>query len=408
MSTSTEVAERRSETPAAVFRNQFERMSSEISAALPPHIPAERFMRVVLTAVNGNPDLLKADRKSLFEASMKSAQDGLLPDGRDGAFVVFNAKTKVKDDNGREREVYINKVQWMPMVAGILKKVRNSGALISIGAHVAYDADRFLYVLGDEERIEHEPALGANRGKPKAVYAIAKTKDGGIYREVMTVAEVEKVRNVSRAKNSGPWVQWWDEMARKTVIRRLSKRLPMSTDLDDLIRRDDELYDFNKNGRAEGQTERMFQPVENPLQDTIDHDTVTGEVLVDGQDPAPASFGESPDRAGEGAGTKPQEAGPAPTNAARQRGHTAEEAQADRVVDGDGKVLKDKGPTASQDGAQAHWQRVQDARAAGIEAAKRPNARKNPPSELKGDGREDEHDAWIEGFDLGRSGEAEG
>ncbi len=63
-------------------------------------------------------------------------------------------------------------------------------------------------------------------------------KDGGVYREIMTVADVEKVRAISRAKDSGPWTVWWDEMARKTVLRRLSKRLPMSSDLDDLIHRD--------------------------------------------------------------------------------------------------------------------------------------------------------------------------
>jgi len=60
----------------------------------------------------------------------------------------------------------------------------------------------------------------------------------------MTTVEVEKVRQSSRAKNATPWTQWWDQMAKKTAIRRLSKRLPMSTDLDDLIRRDDELHDI--------------------------------------------------------------------------------------------------------------------------------------------------------------------
>lgn len=62
----------------------------------------------------------------------------------------------------------------------------------------------------------------------------------------MSLGEIEKVRKVSRAATNGPWVEWWEEMARKTVLRRLSKRLPMSTDVDDLIRRDDDLYDFSK------------------------------------------------------------------------------------------------------------------------------------------------------------------
>ncbi len=262
-------ADSKKQTPGAEFRDQFQRMEPEIATALPPHVPVDRFMRIVLTAVNANPALLRADRRSLFEASMKSAQDGLLPDGKDGAFVTFRVNDKYKDDRGRWCDNWIDKVQWMPMVAGILKKVRNSGQLLSLSAYVAHDNDRFVYTLGDDERIEHEPAL-TDRGKPKLVYAIAKTKDGGIYREVMTVEEVEQVRSVSRAKDNGPWVSWWGEMARKTVIRRLAKRLPMSTDLDDLIRRDDALYDFSKRG-ADGQVERLFKPVESPLQDTIEH-----------------------------------------------------------------------------------------------------------------------------------------
>ena len=74
------------------------------------------------------------------------------------------------------------------------------------------------------------------------VYALAKTKDGAIYIEVMTVKDIEKVRASSRAKGAGPWTQWGGEMARKTVIRRLSTRLPMSTDLDETIRADDDMY----------------------------------------------------------------------------------------------------------------------------------------------------------------------
>jgi recombination protein RecT len=219
------------------FRDDVHAMEPQFVAALPPQIPVERFMRVVMTAVNSDPDLLRADKHSLFEAAVKAAQDGLLPDKRDGAFVIFSGK-----------------VQWMPMVGGILKKVRNSGELKSIAAHVVYSGDQFTYELGDEERIEHRPNLFGDRGEPIAVYAVAHTKDGGIYREIMSTKDVEKVRSVSKARNGGPWKEWWDEMARKTVIRRLAKRLPMSSDLDDIIRRDDEMYDLN---RREADVERL-------------------------------------------------------------------------------------------------------------------------------------------------------
>lgn len=222
--------------PIDEVRHALDRMAPQFKMALPPHVPVERFVRVVQTAVSGNPDMLLCDRTSLYGAAMRCAQDGLLPDGREAALVKFYDK---KDN--------INRAQYMPMVAGILKKVRNSGELETISAHVVYEKDHFDYVLGDDERIEHKPHIGEDRGKPILSYAIAKTKDGGIYREIMTETQVQAVRNISRTKDSGPWNgPFADEMRRKTVIRRLSKRLPMSTDLDDLIRADDDLYDVNQ------------------------------------------------------------------------------------------------------------------------------------------------------------------
>lgn len=218
-------------TPIESMRGTLKQMTPEFQAALPPQIPVEKFIRTTLTAVQMNPELLQADRRSLLGACMKAAQDGLLLDGREAAPVIFRTKEGPK-------------VQYMPMVGGILKKIRNSGELASISAQVVYEKDHFDYELGDDERIVHKPFLGEDRGKPIACYAIAKTKDGAIYREVMSVADVEKVRSSSRASNNGPWVQWWDEMARKTVIRRIAKRLPSSADLDQVLENDNEAVGF--------------------------------------------------------------------------------------------------------------------------------------------------------------------
>lgn len=220
--------------PIDQIRHQLDLMTPEFAVALPQHIPVDRFKRTVLTAVNQNPQLLNADRKSLLGACMRASQDGLYPDGREGALVIF--RTKVRDDKG---ERWTDAVQWMPMVYGILKKMRNSGELASITARAVYQNDTFRYVLGDEESIEHEPCLDGDPGELRAVYAVAKLKDGTVQREVMTKAQIEKVRGVSRAKDKGPWVDWYDEMARKTVIRRLSKYLPMSTEIDEMLRRED-------------------------------------------------------------------------------------------------------------------------------------------------------------------------
>jgi recombination protein RecT len=308
-----------------VFKSQVMNRESEFRMALPAHIPVERFMRVVNTAVTGNPDLLTADRVTLFQSAMKAAQDGLLPDGRDGALVIFAGK-----------------VQWMPMIGGILKKVRNSGELLSISAYVAYSNDEFEYSLGDEERITHRPALD-DRGRPRLVYAIAKTKDGGIYREVMTVAEVEKVRAVSRAKNAGPWKDWWDEMARKTVLRRLSKRLPMSSDLDDLVRRDDELYEFDAakaNEKAPAAASSSLsarldalagpsEPSHDPETGEITQDTETGEITQDTETGA-GDADPSSQAAGAEAGER-DSAGAAP--AADQDGEPDDRTEEEKLLD---------------------------------------------------------------------------
>jgi len=219
-------------TPMVAFRGTLEKMNKDLHDALPPQIPVEKFIRTTLTAVQMQPDLLAADRKSLLGSTMRAAQDGLLCDGREAALVIFNSKDKGKV------------VQYMPMVGGILKKIRNSGELASISAQVVYDKDHFEYTLGDDEHISHKPFLGSERGAQIAVYAIAKTKDGAIYREVMSVADVEKVRASSRAGKFGPWVDWWDEMAKKTVIRRLAKRLPSSADLDSVLAADNEASGF--------------------------------------------------------------------------------------------------------------------------------------------------------------------
>lgn len=215
-----------------VVKNDITRMEPQFKMALPPHIPAQKFVRILHTAVSTNNDLLNADRKSLFAACMKSAQDGLLPDGREAALVTFKDKSGAKI------------VNYMPMVNGILKKVRNSGELSSITAMVVHEKDRFRYwVDADGAHMEHEPVLFGERGHIIGTYALAKTKDGALYIEVMSEEEIKAVRSVSRARDSGPWAgAFADEMRKKSAIKRLSKRLPMSTDLEQTLRADDELY----------------------------------------------------------------------------------------------------------------------------------------------------------------------
>jgi recombination protein RecT len=212
--------------PIDILRRQLSSLP-EIAQNLPSTISPDKFRNVVVTAANMSPDLLTADRRSLLGACVKCAADGLVPDGREAALVLMGGK-----------------VSYMPMIAGILKRARNSGEIAALVVQVVHQNDKFTWRPCDPERpIEHEtPGLMEDRGKPVGAYAIARLKDGSTMAEVMNKDEIEKVRSVSRAKGNGPWVQWWDQMARKTVMRRLSKYLPMdAAPMEALLRRDDAL-----------------------------------------------------------------------------------------------------------------------------------------------------------------------
>lgn len=234
----TQVAAPKAPTAMMQFRGDLAKMKSQFATALPKHIPVERFMRVVATAIQNSPALLRCERQSLFNACMKAAQDGLLPDGREGAIVPFGEN----EDGQTKREL----ATWMPMVAGLRKIARNSGEISNWESHVVRKGDRFEFRLGDDPFIRHEPTLGSEKNPIIAAYSVCWFKDGSISREVMSIGEIEEVRKrYSRAKK-GPWndTAAYPEMCRKTVARRHSKMLPKSTDLDRVLHRDDELYDL--------------------------------------------------------------------------------------------------------------------------------------------------------------------
>jgi len=222
--------------PLTAFERDMAEYTPQILAVLPAHISLQRFERVVITAVNSNPELAKADRRSLFNACVKSAQDGLLPDGREAALVIFN--TKVKGPDGKDH--WEKRVQYMPMVAGIRIRMRNSGEVKSAVAEVIHENDEFHHEKGDNPHIIHKPIL-EDPGKPIGAYAIIKLTNGEVLREVMNLADIEKARAVSKMGDSGPWKTWFDEMARKTILRRCAKAAPMQSDLDTVFKRDDDL-----------------------------------------------------------------------------------------------------------------------------------------------------------------------
>jgi recombination protein RecT len=214
---STALDQRQPPTDLEVLRARInsEEVSEEIAAALPANVSIAKFKRVTLTALNETPALVGADRPSLFAAIVKCAQDGLLPDGREAALVIFNGKA-----------------QYMPMIGGYRKIAAEHGW--TLRAAVVYENDLFEHEEGFEPKLRHVRArLGEERGRMIGAYAVARHEDGRQETVVLDAAEVEKIRQVSRSKNRGPWVDWTDRMWEKTAGRKLFKQLPLGdTDLD--------------------------------------------------------------------------------------------------------------------------------------------------------------------------------
>lgn len=200
---------------------------AQLQMALPPHVLLDKFVRTVMTAIQSSDQLRKCDRQSLLKACMESAADGLLPDGREGAIVPHKMKTGQIE------------ATWMPMVWGLVKLVRQSGELLDMGSEIIRESDKFERWIDEKgPHFRHTPNL-LNEGDPMAVYAYARTKDGGFYIEVMSWTEVLRFKAMSKAKSEyGPWAQWTEEMAKARVIKRMCKRLPMSTDAQSAFERD--------------------------------------------------------------------------------------------------------------------------------------------------------------------------
>ena len=124
---------------------------------------------------------------------------------------------------------------------GLVELIRRSGDVTGIRAETVCEHDEFDWVNGE---ITHKVDWRRPRGQVQAVYAEAKMKDGDMQTAVMTAEEVESIRQRSRAGNNGPWKTDWSEMAKKTVVRRLSKMLPLSPEAQDNISKDDTQFEL--------------------------------------------------------------------------------------------------------------------------------------------------------------------
>lgn len=207
-----------------------EQMKKQMALAMPKHISVDRMARIALTEFRKNPKLQECEPLSFLAAVMLCGQLGVEVGPLGHAYLI---------PYGRECTFILG-------YKGMIDLARRSGQIISLTAHTVYENDKFNYAYGLDDKVEHVPALN-DRGKLIAVYAIAKLKGGGHQFEVLSKEEIDKIRETSKAKNSGPWVGHYDEMAKKTAIRRLFKYLPVSIEMQKAMAYEDDAEDKNAN-----------------------------------------------------------------------------------------------------------------------------------------------------------------
>jgi len=226
----TEIVETKKERaiakrPIDTFRDLLDKLRPQLQMALPKHVDINRMIRICVTTLQRNPDLLRCTQESVLGCLFQCAQLGLEPDGLLGhAYLIpFN-------DRKNDRTICTLIVGYK----GLLKLARQSNEIASVSARVVHEKDVFEYEFGLEDKLRHVPALDDDPGELTYAYAIFRYKGGGYHFDVMSRAEIEAIKKRSRSGNNGPWVTDFAEMAKKTVLRRASKMAPAS--IEDLAR----------------------------------------------------------------------------------------------------------------------------------------------------------------------------
>jgi recombination protein RecT len=254
-------------------------MGAEIGRAVPKHMNPERMARIALTVVRTNPKLLECSSASFAGAVMTAAQLGLEPGPLGQSYLVpyRNNKTNTTE------------VQFITGYKGLIDLFWRSGKLASFMVNEVCERDEFEYEYGSNEHLRHVPAKGA-RGQVVCYYGFAKFKDGGTYFRVVGFDEIEAHRKKSKAKDSGPWVDFYDQMCRKTVVKIMAPFMPLSVEVAQAIAQDESVRtDANPDSDSidieYGVREDEDPPTTEVNGQTVNTDTgeVVGQAPADGQ-----------------------------------------------------------------------------------------------------------------------------
>ena len=194
-------------------------MQGEIAKALPSVITPERFTRMVLSAISTNPKLAECTPQSFLGAMMTAAQLGVEPNTALGQAYII----PYRNHGTMEASFQLG-------YKGLIDLAYRSGEVSIIQAQTVYENDDFEYELGLDPKLKHKPAA-KDRGNAIAYYAIFKTKGGGYGFEVMSIDDVTAhAKKYSKAYANSPWQTNFDEMAKKTVLKKVLKYAPLKSD----------------------------------------------------------------------------------------------------------------------------------------------------------------------------------
>lgn len=207
--------------PAKTMKAYITQMKGEIAKALPSVMTPERFTRIVTSAISTTPQLAQTTPQSFLGAMMTAAQLGLEPNTPLGQAYLLPYK-----NHGRLE------CQFQIGYKGLIDLAYRSGHVTIIQAHEVRDNDEFSYSFGLEPTLHHVPAR-SDRGQVVCYYAMFRTKDGGFGFEVMSREDVEahaKRYSKSYGGSFSPWSTNFDEMAKKTVLKKCLKYAPLKSD----------------------------------------------------------------------------------------------------------------------------------------------------------------------------------
>lgn len=192
------------------------------------HLTPDRLLRLMVGEVRRVPELGRCSIESVMRCVLDLARLGLEPGPLALAYLV----------------PFKGECTLILGYRGLIELARRSGKVKRLEAHVVHANDHFVCEYGLTPKLEHVPTMTGERGEIVAAYMVAQLDGESVQVEVMTRAEIEAVRDRSRASKSGPWVTDFSEMCRKTVVRRGAKYLPLSAeDWSHALRVDHEDFD---------------------------------------------------------------------------------------------------------------------------------------------------------------------